>query len=63
MQRKTMFLSLIIPGHEYPGKNLSVFMQPLVDDLHHSWYFPRLTYDRHLQKKFLDESLATVLHA
>ena len=53
MQRKTMFLSLIIPGPEYPGKNLSVFMQPLVDDLHHSWYFPRLTYDRHLQKNFL----------
>ncbi|XP_073351930.1 uncharacterized protein [Aegilops tauschii subsp. strangulata] len=53
MQRKTMFLSLIIPGPEYLGKNLSMFMQPLVDDLHHSWYFPRLTYDRHLQKNFL----------
>nr|XP_020159405.1 uncharacterized protein LOC109744661 [Aegilops tauschii subsp. strangulata] len=53
MQCKTMFLSLIIPGPEYSGKNLSVFMQPLVDDLHHSWYFPRLTYDRHLQKNFL----------
>jgi hypothetical protein len=31
MQRKIIFLSLIIPGPEYPGKNLSVFMQPLVD--------------------------------
>lgn len=48
MQRKTMFLSLIILGPEYPGKNLGVFMQPLVDDLHHSWYFPMLTYDRDL---------------
>ena len=38
MQRKHMFLSLIIPGPEYPGKNLSVYMQPLVDDLHHSWH-------------------------
>ena len=36
-----------------PGGRLSVFMQSLVDDLHHSWYFPRLTYDRHLQKNFL----------
>ena len=35
MQRKTIFLSLIILGPEYPGKNLSVLMQPLVDDLHH----------------------------
>ena len=48
MQRKTMFLSLIIPGPDYPGKQLGVFMQPLVDALHHSWYFPRLTYDRDL---------------
>ena len=53
MQCKTMFLSLIILGPEYPGKNLSVFMQPLVDDLDHSWYFPRLTYDRHLHRIFL----------
>ena len=53
MQRKTMFLSLIIPGPDYPGKQLGVFMQPLVDALHHSWYFPRLTYDRDLQRNFL----------
>jgi hypothetical protein len=46
MQRKTIFLSLIIPGPEYPGKNLSVFMQPLVDDLRHSWHHGTLTYDR-----------------
>ena len=53
MQRKTMFLSLIIPGPDYPRKQLGVFMQPLVDALHHSWYFPRLTYDRDLQRNFL----------
>ena len=53
MQRKTMFLSLIIPGPDYPGKQLGVFMQPLVDALHHSWYFPTLTYDRDLQRNFL----------
>ena len=34
MQRKNIFLSLIISGPEYPGKNLSVYMQLLVDDLH-----------------------------
>ncbi|KAK1630239.1 hypothetical protein QYE76_004554 [Lolium multiflorum] len=33
-------------GPDYPGKNLSVFMQPLVDDLHHSWHHGTLTYDR-----------------
>ena len=26
MQRKTMFLALIIPGPDYPGKQLGVFM-------------------------------------
>jgi hypothetical protein len=35
MQRKNIFLTLIIPGLDYPGKNLSVYMQPLIDDLHH----------------------------
>ncbi|MBI0383777.1 hypothetical protein JBE27_47870, partial [Streptomyces albiflaviniger] len=45
MQRKSIFLSLIIPGPEYPGKNLSVYIQPLVDDLHHSWNHGTWTYD------------------
>jgi hypothetical protein len=53
MQHKTMFLSLIILGPEYLGKNLSVFMQPLVDDLHHSWNHGTWTYDRYLKKNFL----------
>ena len=48
-----MFLSLIIPGPEYPGKNLSVYMQPLVDDLHHSWHNGTWTYDRASKKNFL----------
>ena len=52
MQRKTIFLSLIIPGPEYPGKNLSVYMQPLVDDLNHSWHHGTLTYDRASKKNF-----------
>jgi hypothetical protein len=46
MTRKTMFLSLIIPGPNYPGKNLSIYMQPIVDDLDHSWHHGTLTYDR-----------------
>ena len=46
MTRKTMFLSLIIPGPNYPGKNLSVYMQPIVDDLNLSWHHGKLTYRR-----------------
>ena len=53
MQKKTMFLSLIIPGPEYPGKNLSMYMQPIVDDLNHSWHHGTLTYDRASKTNFL----------
>ena len=53
MQRKTIFLSLIILGPEYPGKNLSVLMQPLVDDLHRSWNHGTLTYDRATKTNFV----------
>src|SRR6266508_2835659 len=52
MQRKNIFVSLIIPGLEYPGKNLSVFMQPLVDDLEDSWVNGTQTYDRDTRTNF-----------
>ncbi|KAK1653185.1 hypothetical protein QYE76_070990 [Lolium multiflorum] len=52
MTRKTMFLSLIIPGPHYPGKNLSVYMQPIVEDLNHSWHHGTLTYDRASKTNF-----------
>uniref|UniRef100_A0A8R7Q847 DUF4218 domain-containing protein n=1 Tax=Triticum urartu TaxID=4572 RepID=A0A8R7Q847_TRIUA len=32
-----IFLSLVIPGPEHPGKNLSVLMQPLADELMQLW--------------------------
>jgi hypothetical protein len=52
MTRKTMFLLLIIPRPDYPGKNLSVYMQPIVDDLNHSWHHGKLTYDRASKTNF-----------
>ena len=52
MTRKTMFLSLIIPGPDYPEKNLSVYLQPIVDDLNHSWHHGKLTYDRASKTNF-----------
>ncbi|KAK1678238.1 hypothetical protein QYE76_039086 [Lolium multiflorum] len=30
-------------GPHYPGKNLSVYMQPIVEDLNHSWHHGTLT--------------------
>ncbi|KAK1646876.1 hypothetical protein QYE76_064681 [Lolium multiflorum] len=42
----------IIPGPHYPGKNLSVYMQPIVEDLNHSWHHGTLTYDRASKTNF-----------
>ena len=52
MQRQNMFLSLIIPGPEYPGKNMSVYMEPLVDDLYLAWEEGVRTYDAVSKKHF-----------
>ena len=37
MKYDYMFLSLIIPGPDHPGKGLNVMMQPLIDDLKKLW--------------------------
>jgi hypothetical protein len=37
MKYDYMFLSLIIPGPDHPGKGLNVMMQPLIDDLKNLW--------------------------
>ena len=34
-QRHTIFVSLIIPEH--PGNKMSVYMEPLIDDLIKAW--------------------------
>ena len=52
MQRKNIFLSLVIPGPEYPGKNMSVYMQPLIDDLQKAWEDGVWTYDRATKTNF-----------
>ena len=47
-----MFLSLIVPGPDYPGKNLSVYMQPLIDELKEAWENGFRTYDRSSKRHF-----------
>ena len=42
-QRQNIFLSLIIPG--YPGDNMCVYIEPLVDDLFRAWEEGVWTYD------------------
>ena len=49
-QRQNIFLSLIIPEHL--GKNMSVYMEPLIDDLVHAWEEGVWTYDRATKTNF-----------
>ena len=52
MQRKNIFLTLIIPGPNYPGKNMNVYMQPLKDELQEAWDNGVKTYDAARKEKF-----------
>ena len=49
-QRQNIFLSLIIPEHL--GNNMSVYMEPLIDDLVHAWEEGVWTYDRATKTNF-----------
>jgi hypothetical protein len=33
MKEENIFLSLVIPGPEHPGKNMNVLMRPLIDEI------------------------------
>src|SRR3954463_11337627 len=52
MQRKHIFLTLIVPGPNYPGKNMSVYMQPLMDDLKEARVNGVNTYDATKKENF-----------
>ena len=53
MQRKNIFLTLIIPGPNYPGKNMNVYMQPLKDELQEAWDNGFKTYDAYSKRNFI----------
>jgi hypothetical protein len=40
-----MFLSTVIPGPSSPGRNIDVFLRPLIDELAQLWSSRALTYD------------------
>ena len=51
MKEENIFLSLVIPGPEHLGKNLNVFMRPLVDEMKKAWAGVE-TYDSFSKRKF-----------
>ena len=52
MKMKFMMLSLLISGPRKPGKNIDVYLSPLVDDLKTLWEKGVETYDAHLHELF-----------
>ena len=52
-------LALLIPGPKSPRKFLSVFMEPLIDELLHLWETGVCTVDRHSRSTFMTR--ATIL--
>ncbi|XP_012838845.1 PREDICTED: uncharacterized protein LOC105959319 [Erythranthe guttata] len=47
-----MFLSLVIPGPKSPGKNIDVYLQPLVNELNELWEVGVETYDSFNKQNF-----------
>ncbi|XP_062217722.1 uncharacterized protein LOC133917925 [Phragmites australis] len=51
MKSEYIFLTLVVPGPEHPGKKLNVLMQPLVDELMRLWEGVK-TWDASLKQNF-----------
>jgi hypothetical protein len=52
MKKENIFLTLVIPGPQHPGKNLDVYMEPLYDGLKLLWSERVLLYDRSVHSTF-----------
>lgn len=51
-QKPFMFLNMVIPGPKGPGKNLDVFLRPLIDELRQLWECGVPTYDAFRKQNF-----------
>ena len=45
MKEHNIFLTLVIPGPRHPGRNIDVYLRPLVDELRVLWSNEIRTYD------------------
>ena len=52
MKSEYIFLALVVPGPEHPGKKLNILMQPLVDELLSLWEGVDETWDASRKQKF-----------
>ncbi|CAN1121606.1 hypothetical protein LINPERHAP2_LOCUS866 [Linum perenne] len=52
MKEPYLFLTLLIPGPSAPGKDIDVYMRPLIDELNELWSDGIQTYDTHSKSTF-----------
>jgi len=53
MKQKYVMLSMMIPGPRQPGKDIDVYLRPLIDDLWKLWEEGVHVWDANLQQSFL----------
>ena len=46
-------MSLLIPGPQAPGKDIDVYLQPLIDELKYLWEKGVMTYDASKKESFM----------
>jgi len=53
MRPEFLFLSMVIPGPSNPGRNIDVYLRPLIDELTQLWSSGTLTYDISRKHNFI----------
>ncbi|KAK4428703.1 hypothetical protein Salat_1170100, partial [Sesamum alatum] len=52
MKEEYLMMSLLIPGPRAPGKDIDVYLRPLIDELREMWDIGVETFDTYSKEKF-----------
>lgn len=53
MKEEYMFMTMLIPGPKSPGREIDVYLQPLIDELILLWNVGVLSYDNYSKQNFM----------
>ena len=53
MKQPNLLLSLLIPGLHSPGREIDVYIHPLIDELNELWEVGTPTYDAYYNQNFM----------
>jgi hypothetical protein len=52
MKEDNMFLALVIPGPKHQGRDIDIFLEPLIDELKKLWLAGEMTWDGYKRENF-----------